>query len=70
MKYSLRKDIESIVSGLYRMNATTAEKYAYCHNEDKSKVYSGEFRFFCEDDPTIDEFDGYMDFKTGKIVKL
>jgi hypothetical protein len=45
MKYSLRKDIESIVGGLYRMNATTAEKYAYCHNEDKSKVYSGEFRF-------------------------
>ena len=70
MKETLIKDIQTQAGGVYSMNARGARWYAYVHNAMEDEIYMGTFVWLSEGEPTVDQYDGYIDLKTGKITEL
>jgi hypothetical protein len=67
---SVVRDAMGVAGGLYSMNAKSSVGYAFTVNRNKKSVATGEFRYSTEEYPTIDEFDGYIDFETKTLHDL
>jgi len=70
MKKSLKQDIMNPINALFNRNAKGADWYAWCYDNDKSKILSGEFVYLSEGEPTAEKFDGYIDLTTKKITEF
>lgn len=69
MKTSLKKDVISVVGGLFRMNAAGAIGYLFNPNESETKISTGMFCHF-ESEINSREWTYFLDFKTGKYKTL
>jgi len=67
---SVIQDAMSVAGGMYRMNAKSSVGYAFASNRRGTGVGRGEFRYYQEEYPSVDEFDGYIDFETKILHDL
>lgn len=68
LKPSLKKDVDSVCGGLYRMNAPYANAYFFLPNKNGKSIEWGEFGRITEKD--FNEWPYMVDLVTGIAYRL
>jgi len=65
IKETLLDDVKGVVGSIYRMNAPYAKGYAFDATKGNKSIARGEY---VDRRNEADEYDYYLDFKTGDLV--